>query len=124
ENQNYFDGLNLRNTGALRYSTKLSSMFTPMVQITGSIGTAALFLYGAYLLNSGAITIGVIVAFSNYIGNFWQPISRLGQVYNQLLRAMASSERIHEYLSERPQIKEKKHAKPMKITDGNVTFDH
>ncbi|WP_407267890.1 ABC transporter ATP-binding protein [Radiobacillus sp. PE A8.2] len=123
ENINYFKGINQRNTDALRYSTKISSMLPPFVEVTGAFGTAALFWYGAHLLQAEEISIGIIVAFASYIGNFWQPISRLGMIYNQLLRVMASSERIFEFLDERPQIKEQPSAKPLAVNGGNVTFD-
>jgi putative ABC transport system ATP-binding protein/ATP-binding cassette subfamily B protein len=55
---------------------------------------------------------------------FWQPISRLGQVYNQLLQAMASSERIFEYLDEKPSVSDGKHAVRLSNIKGHIEFDH
>ncbi|MDC3416012.1 ABC transporter ATP-binding protein [Aquibacillus salsiterrae] len=123
ENIGYFKGLNMRNTKALRQATKMSAILPPAVEVTGAIGTAALFWYGAHLLQAGEISIGIIVAFASYIGNFWQPISRLGQIYNQLLKVMASSERIFEFLAEKPQVTDKKDAKELQVNQGKVTFD-
>ena len=51
-------------------------------------------------------TVGLLVAFANYVGNFWEPINRLGQMYSQLLIAMASSERIFEFIDEEPTVGE------------------
>ncbi|MBM7573660.1 ABC transporter ATP-binding protein [Aquibacillus albus] len=123
ENIKYFKGMNQRNTNALYQSTRLSSLLPPFVEVTGAVGTAALFWYGAHLLQAGEISIGIIVAFASYIGNFWEPISRLGNIYNQLLRAMASSERIFEFMDEKPHIKEMPDAKPLVVNQGKVTFD-
>jgi len=55
---------------------------------------------------------------------FWEPISRLGQVYNQLLMGMASSERIFEYLDEKPIVSETDH--PIELDDirGEIKFDN
>ena len=52
------------------------------------------------------MTVGLLVGFANYIGNFWDPINRLGQMYSQLLIAMASSERIFEFMDEEPTVGE------------------
>src|SRR5690606_40538434 len=54
---------------------------------------------------------------------FWEPISRLGQVYNQLLVGMASSERIFEYIDEKPIVGEKDHAINLTEMKGKVEFD-
>lgn len=53
---------------------------------------------------------------------FWEPISRLGQVYNQLLVGMASSERIFEFLDEEPNVVDKKDAKPLTNVKGELVF--
>ncbi|MNZ40643.1 putative ABC transporter ATP-binding protein [compost metagenome] len=66
----------------------------------------------------------MLVAFSNYVGNFWDPINRLGQMYNQLLVAMASSERIFEFMDEEPSIADKPGAVPMPTIAGNINFKH
>src|SRR5699024_7219073 len=54
---------------------------------------------------------------------FWEPISRLGQMYNQLLVAMASSERIFEFLDEQPNIKEIENAHKFDTMKGRIEFD-
>jgi ABC-type multidrug transport system fused ATPase/permease subunit len=54
---------------------------------------------------------------------FWEPISRLGQFYNQLLMAMASSERIFEYLDERPLVAEKDNAIELEDVKGQIQFN-
>jgi ABC-type multidrug transport system fused ATPase/permease subunit len=53
---------------------------------------------------------------------FWEPISRLGQVYNQLLVGMASSERIFEFLDEKPNVAEKKDAFKFDRIKGDIEF--
>ncbi|MCR8672141.1 ABC transporter transmembrane domain-containing protein, partial [Agrococcus sp. HG114] len=94
----FFDGVNNENFEAWRLATKKSAMFRPIVDVTNAVGTGVLLWYGAHLIQSGSLSLGQFVSFAFYIGMFWEPISRLGQLYNQLLMAMASSERIFEYL--------------------------
>ena len=69
------------------------------------------------------ITVGVLVGFANYIGNFWDPINRLGQMYSQLLIAMASSERIFEFIDEKPTVAERSEASQLPAIRGDVKFD-
>lgn len=78
----------------------------------------------SFLIQSDAsnLTLGVFVSFAFYIGMFWEPISRLGQVYNQLLVGMASSERIFEFLDEEPNVVDKKDAKPLTNVKGELVF--
>ena len=123
ENMEYFRRLNRDNYDAWRDATRKSATFRPFVEMTGAAGTAILIGYGAYLIQQGAITIGVFVAFAYYLGNFWEPISRLGQVYNQLLMAMASTERIFEFLDQRPSVPEKQDAADLEEVRGHIRLE-
>ncbi|MFA9457504.1 ABC transporter ATP-binding protein [Halalkalibacter sp. AB-rgal2] len=125
ENMEFFDGVNTDNYESWRDATKKNAIFRPIVEMSGAIGTVVLIWYGAYLLQSdtSTLTLGVFVSFAFYLGMFWEPISRLGQVYNQLLVGMASSERIFEFLDEKPSVPEKEEAKVLADVKGEVTFE-
>lgn len=124
ENQTFFDGMNRDYIKTFRRATMLSGVFGPMVDFTGSIGTVLLLGYGVLMLRHGntAITVGMLVAFLNYLGNFWTPISQLGQVYNTLLVAMASSERIFQYLDTQPGVRDRTSAGALPSIQGDVEF--
>ncbi|AOY07054.1 ABC transporter ATP-binding protein [Bacillus subtilis] len=123
ENMAYFDGVNQENYESWREATRKNAMFRPLVEMTNAIGTAVLIWYGATLIMNETITIGVFVSFAFYLGMFWEPISRLGQVYNQLLMGMASSERIFEFLDEQPNVKEKPNAIHNEKINGEISFE-
>ncbi|MBU7591924.1 ABC transporter ATP-binding protein [Metabacillus halosaccharovorans] len=123
ENIEFFDGVNSENFHAWQNATKRNAMFTPMVEMTNAIGTAILIAYGASLIANESITIGIFVSFAFYLGMFWEPISRLGQVYNQLLMGMASSERIFEFLDEKPIVAESHSPISLTNMDGKITFE-
>lgn len=124
ENMNYFNGMNTRNLTAWNKASALNQSFGPIVEITTAIGILILFLYGSSLAQYEAMSIGTLVMFAQYIGNFWEPINRLGLMYSQLLIAMASSERIFEFMDERPDVKEIAGAKALPAINGHVVFDH
>ncbi|SFP50317.1 ABC transporter ATP-binding protein [Salibacterium halotolerans] len=123
ENMRYFDDLNMDTYDAWEQATRKSAKFRPVVELSNAVGTAVLIWYGIHLIGSGALTIGNFVTFATFLGMFWEPISRLGQIYNQLLMAMASSERIFEYLDESPSVPEKKNAVSIGEMKGDVRFE-
>jgi len=124
ENIQYFDVMNADSKKSWDKASAMNQMFGPLIDITGGVGTFILFLLGAYLIQQGQLTIGLLVAFSNYVGNFWEPINRMGQMYNQLLVAMASSERIFEFMDEEPDIADKPGAVELPTIQGDIRFKH
>jgi ATP-binding cassette, subfamily B, multidrug efflux pump len=123
ENMVFFDGINDETFQSWKSASQKNAMFRPMVELTNALGTAVLIWYGASLIQNDTITIGVFVSFAFYLGMFWEPISRLGQVYNQLLMGMASSERIFEFLDEKPIVSESEN--PINLNDlkGEIKFE-
>lgn len=123
ENMAFFDGVNDETFQSWKSASQKNAMFRPMVELTNALGTAVLIWYGASLIQNETITIGVFVSFAFYLGMFWEPISRLGQVYNQLLMGMASSERIFEFLDEKPIVSEADHPVDLEDMRGKIEFE-
>ncbi|MFB1051582.1 ABC transporter ATP-binding protein [Paraliobacillus sp. JSM ZJ581] len=124
ENTAFFNGVNTDNYEKERLAMKKSAYFGPFVEMSNAIGTVILISFGAHLIIAGAIEIGDFVSFAFFLGMFWEPISRLGQIYNQLLVAMASSERIFEFLDEQPNVEEKANAREFTDMKGHIVFEH
>jgi ATP-binding cassette, subfamily B, multidrug efflux pump len=124
ENMEYFDGVNTETFDSWQNATKKNAMFRPFVELTNAVGTAVLIWYGVHLIQSGSLELGEFVSFAFYLGMFWEPISRLGQVYNQLLIGMASSERIFEFLDEQPIVNDKDNANDLKQIKGHIGFEN
>ncbi|MBT9258756.1 MAG: ABC transporter ATP-binding protein/permease [Clostridiales bacterium] len=123
-NSFFFRGLISRYYRAYMKATQENAQFGPLVELAGALGTAVVVLYGVYLLRHGQMEVGTLVAFITYVGNFWEPISRLGQVYSLLLVAMASSERIFEILDTPPSIPVTVVGeRPAPVIRGEVEFD-
>ncbi len=120
ENMSFFDHMNLSNHKSWNRASTLNQSFNPIIEVTGAIGYCILFWFGAYLIQSQEITVGLLVAFATYIGFFWEPINRLGQMYSQMLIAMASSERIFEFIDEEPNVPEALNAKELPNVRGDI----
>ncbi|MFC4302908.1 ABC transporter ATP-binding protein [Cohnella boryungensis] len=123
ENIGFFDRMNSSSIRSWNTASALNQLFGPIIEITSAIGTLILLLYGTYLIQSGAMTVGVLVAFITYVGSFWEPITRLGNMYSQLLISMSSAERIFEFMDETPAVPEKKDAYPIAKLRGDVRLE-
>ncbi|WCF06144.1 ABC transporter ATP-binding protein/permease [Paenibacillus thiaminolyticus] len=123
-NMEYFDHMNQVNKKSWDRASAMNQTFGPVIEITSAIGAFILFMLGSHLVQTEAITVGILFAFAQYIGNFWEPINRLGQMYSQMLIGMASSERIFEFMDERPTIAEKEQARKMPEVHGDVNFEN
>lgn len=101
-----------------------SGMMMPVMQFVGNLGYVMVALLGGFFAIRGAIEVGDIQSFFQYIRNFTQPIQQLAQVTNMLQSTAAASERVFEFLDEEeePQIAE--HPVSIEGLKGNVEFAH
>lgn len=103
---------------------RINSAFGPAVEIVTMIGNIVVYWYGTRLLAVDGITTGVIISFSLYLRRFWQPVMMLSNFYNNLLVAMASSERIFELMDEQAEIVSLPGTKDIGEVAGAVEFDN
>lgn len=108
----------------LRASRQWSFSFALIVMLSG-IGTVAVIWVGGLQVINGAITVGVLVAFSRYLVIAAEPIRWLGFLVNRIARAIASGNRIFEILDERPAIADRPGALALVHDDvrGDVRFE-
>ncbi|MFC4617184.1 ABC transporter ATP-binding protein [Camelliibacillus cellulosilyticus] len=122
-NRAFFDGVNHEAFESQRVAMQKNAIFRPVVELASAAGSAILIWLGSFLILHSVITTGVFVSFAFYLGMFWDPISRLGQTYNQLLVAMASSERIFEFLDEKPIVYDRENPVSMDKIRGTIDFE-
>lgn len=72
----------------------IDQAFWPLADVVGAVGTAIVMRFGAKEYIEGTLTIGLMVAFVDYLNKFWRPISTFSRVWSQILSAMASAERV------------------------------
>jgi ATP-binding cassette subfamily B protein len=122
ESEEEFEEVNSEFTESQINATKVSLLFRPSVEITSAIGNCIVFAYGAYSVINGQISVGILVAFINYIGRFWEPIRSMSNFYNTVLVAMASSERVFGILDTDPEILNISEPITMEDIKGKVDF--
>ncbi|MEG2605261.1 MAG: ABC transporter ATP-binding protein, partial [Clostridia bacterium] len=68
----------------------LSGLMHPIMNFIGNLGYVAAVVMGAAYAASGAITVGDIQSFIQYVRSFNQPISQVAQIANILQSTMAA----------------------------------
>ena len=102
-----------------------SGMMMPIMQFVGNVGYVMVALLGGYMTIKGAIEVGEIQSFFQYIRNFIQPVQQIAQVTNMMQMSAASAERVFEFLEEEEEpVTGGLSDKQMPEIKGNVTFDH
>jgi ATP-binding cassette subfamily B protein len=124
ENMRLFAGVTGDVKGSYLSAIKIMLLLWPAVDNIGMLTTAFLYVYGVSLMSSSALTVGVLVAFSSYIGRFWMPITNVANFYNSLVTNMSYMERIFETLDEPVLVKDAPGAVAMPGIVGAVAFEH
>ncbi|HHY17974.1 MAG TPA: ABC transporter ATP-binding protein, partial [Firmicutes bacterium] len=123
-NAEKFSDTNYQSLQAQLEAAKLHALFHPMVDVISALGSALIVFYGGLRMSwlDPGITVGTIVAFLNYMTRFFWPIRNLTEMYNLLLQAGVSSERVFEILDTRPNVKDKEGASELESVKGHVEF--
>ena len=101
-----------------------SGMMQPIMTFVGNLGYVAVAVSGSVLAVKGAITVGDIQAFIQYVKNFTQPVTQLAQVSNMLQSMAAAAERVFEFLDEEEEDQKAENAVKHENLEGAVEFDH
>ena len=119
-----FDDLNSDHLRASLRSVFFFSLLYPSVTVVGSLAVAAIIWYGGGQALQGALTVGVLVAFIQYLHRFYEPIRDLAEKYNIMQQAMTSADRIFQLLDEPEEVRNP--TAPVRLGEprGDIEFDH
>lgn len=113
----------LRNSG---YLAQAYSGFIPkLMNMLNNLSFAIITLAGGILalrLNS-AVSVGVIVTFTQYARQFTRPLNDLANQYNTLLSAVAGAERVFEVMDEDKEAEATKTGS-LPTVNGDIVFNH
>jgi ATP-binding cassette subfamily B protein len=89
-----------------------------------NIGVVALVWVGGYQTSRGDLTIGEIVAFTNYLLTTMTPLMIMARLSSVMAGGIASAERVQEILTLPPEVKDKSTAFPIpKDALGRIVFE-
>ena len=98
------------------------AIYRPTMYLLYTFALILIFYFGGMQVVRGALTIGVLFAFQNYVRSFFQPIQELAEQFNILQSAFASSERIFSILDTQPLIEDKEDAVWLENVKGDIEF--
>jgi len=118
-----FAQINHENYLAGMKQIRVFAIFMPVMELFSSLAVALLIWYGGGRVIDERLTLGSLVAFIGYIQMFFKPIRDISEKYNIMQSAMASTERIFQFMDQREEIPEPAHPlMPPKIR-GHLVFN-
>lgn len=102
---------------------KLFAFFRPIIHVSSQIAVALIIWYGGGQILRNVITIGLLMAFTQYIHKLFEPINDFSEKFNVLQGALAGAERIFDLMEEDPEDYRADKLRNLKL-DGGIEFDH
>lgn len=100
---------------------KLFAFFRPIIHVSSQIAVALIIWYGGGQILRNAITIGLLMAFTQYITKLFQPINDFSEKFNVLQGALAGAERIFDLMDQDPEEYREALASEVKLK-GEIEF--
>lgn len=97
EQNNLFD-LQQQDIKANTRNAVLSSLNTNITVFLVAIGPVIVLMYGGKAVFEGALTIGSLIAFIQYLNRLYSPSMNIMNSYNKFAKALVSMERVSKYL--------------------------
>ena len=119
-----FDEKNLQLYKAGFREMMIFGIFRPLIYLASIVATAIILGGGSSQVLAGAISIGTLYMFTQYIGQLFQPIQELAEMFTTLQSAIASAEKIFTLMDVEPIVKEKADPTRPNAIKGRIEFDH
>ena len=99
-------------------------IFFVALGLVGALGAVAIYGIGAFMVISGGITIGTLVAMAAFVQRIYQPLTGLTNARLEVMTALVSFERVFEVLDAPVAITDRPRAIDIVKPLGNIEFDH
>ncbi|MGC9358166.1 MAG: ABC transporter ATP-binding protein, partial [Anaerolineae bacterium] len=118
-----FQEVNAASRDANVEAQTVTSAFRPALDIFSTVGIALVLGAGGAMSLRGALTVGTIITFLEYVRRFFQPVRAVGVLYAQVQTAIAAAERIFALLDEKPDIADAPEAVELVRSEGHIRFE-
>lgn len=82
----------------------VNAVFRPLIDVLWAVTLGFLIWFGTGLSIEHTVTLGVLIAFINLVGRFYQPVGSIAENFTLLQSAMAGGERVFGFLDDRQPI--------------------
>lgn len=94
-----FNEVNEANYTASMGAGVANNIFIPLYGLAYNLAQIIVLAYGIILIQSGSLSLGLLIGFILYINNFYTPLRQLASVWSSLQQALAGLDRISEVLA-------------------------
>ncbi|MEL7834870.1 ABC transporter ATP-binding protein [Fodinibius sp. Rm-B-1B1-1] len=119
-----FKNINAAHRDAYIETIFYFAIFWPLVEIIASLAMALVIWYGGGRALMGEVTFGILLAFVQYVRDFFRPIQGLSEKFNTLQSALASSERIFNVLDTENKVDDPDEPEHIDEVKGYVEFEN
>lgn len=102
---------------------KIYALNAPVVEVLGAGGVLVLMWYAKQLIESGAMTLGTLIAFLVGLYSLYNPIKRLNKVNLAIQGAVAAAERVFKVIDEPVAIKDRPGARKLPGIRAGIRFE-
>ncbi len=102
---------------------RLFAFFRPIIHVSSQFAVALIIWYGGGQILRNAITIGLLMAFTQYIRKLFQPINDFSEKFNVLQGALAGAERIFDLMDLEPDDYREEYDNGVKL-EGEIEFEN
>jgi ATP-binding cassette subfamily B protein len=106
ENLTEFEGRSSRMFEAAVLNARQNAVYFPIVTSLGSLAAGLALWHGGVLTMEGTLSVGTLVAFINFAGQFFMPVNQLALKLTEMQGAQAAGERVMGLLATEPAIKD------------------
>jgi ATP-binding cassette subfamily B protein len=76
----------------------LSGFYWSSTGFISTLSSIATLIVGGYLVQKDVVSLGIVIAFTQYVGRFTGPINNIAGMYERLQQALASMDRVYDVL--------------------------
>lgn len=101
----------------------LKAKLAPLVDLIVAAGTCLVLWFGARMTLSGALSVGSMVLFIQYLSKMYKPMQELSKMTDTYSKAAVGYERIQEILQTKNEVRDAKGARQARNLKGKVEFE-
>ncbi|WP_236891371.1 ABC transporter ATP-binding protein [Desulfoluna limicola] len=103
---------------------KAKALSSPVTDICGGFGIAAVVWYGGHSVIQGNSTTGNFISFLTAVMLLYEPLKKLSKLNNTVQEGMAALDRVFEIIEVEPEIKDREGAVELACSAHRVSFEN
>lgn len=119
-----FQTANNSYTGMAIQAARVMAINAPVINLLMNVSIIAILLYGGHMVWHGAMPLGNLIAFINYVTQILMSLMMVSMILVNISQAQVSAKRITQVLTTEPDIVNRDDTRSPLMTDGRIEFEH